>query len=552
MAGTSLSHYFHTLRHLKMRQIVGRIRRRLMRPKADASSPPPVRALRRERWQTPAAVAPRMTGPDTFLFLSREHALAETGWDNPEIPLLWRYNLHYFEDLVARGAEKRTPWHAALIRRWIVENPPGKGTGWAPYPASLRIVNWIKWLLAGNEPVEGMLHSLAVQTRWLLGNLEWHLLGNHLFANAKALVFAGLFFDEAEAECWWRTGLRILEREIPEQILPDGGQFERSPMYHALACMDMLDMRNLIATLPEERAAREDVCTLYRMIDARLPDMLRWLAVMTHPDGNIAFFNDAAFGIAPMTADIVDYGARLGVAVPGLPRTGLIHLRESGYIRVMQGDFTILIAVAPVGPDYIPGHAHADTLSFELSVGRQQLLVNTGTSTYEPGPQRACERSTAAHNTVEVAGEDSSEVWAAFRVARRARPFDLDITQTGDGWRISCAHDGYKRLRPPVVHRRRWEVRPGLLRIVDTLEPAAAHEAAAHWHIHPDIGVEMDAEGSSGTFALPSGGQLRWRSGVSLERRTGSWHPAFGQRVAGEHLVVPLREGRAEFLIERK
>ena len=32
-----------------------------------------------------------------------------------------------------------------------------------------------------------------------------------------------------------------------------------------------------------------------------------WLAAMTHPDGEISFFNDAAFDIAPTLADVVRY-----------------------------------------------------------------------------------------------------------------------------------------------------------------------------------------------------------------------------------------------------
>src|SRR5690606_37317091 len=95
------------------------------------------------------------------------------------------------------------------------------------------------------------VHSLAVQVRWLRRCLEIHLLGNHLIANAKALVFAGLYFSGPEAHRWLATGLRILEREIAEQILPDGGQFERSTMYHALAYEDMLDLVNATTAFGE-------------------------------------------------------------------------------------------------------------------------------------------------------------------------------------------------------------------------------------------------------------------------------------------------------------
>jgi len=97
--------------------------------------------------------------------------------------------------------------HSRLIKKWVQENPPGEGNGWEPYPTSLRIVNWIKWGLEGNCLSDEALHSLAVQTRYLLKKLEYHLLGNHLFANAKALIFAGLFFCGKEAENWMSKGV---------------------------------------------------------------------------------------------------------------------------------------------------------------------------------------------------------------------------------------------------------------------------------------------------------------------------------------------------------
>jgi len=129
-----------------------------------------------------------------------------------------------------------------------------------------------------------MVAILAVQARWLARRLETHLLGNHLFVNAKALVFAGLFFAGDEAATWRRTGQEILLRELPEQILPDGGQFERSPMYHALALEDVLDLLDAIATFA---AGDADVEPLRGALAARVPAMLRWLAAMTHPDGTL-------------------------------------------------------------------------------------------------------------------------------------------------------------------------------------------------------------------------------------------------------------------------
>lgn len=108
-------------------------------------------------------------------------------------------------------------WHAALIGRWVAENPPVRGNGWEAYPLSLQIVNWIEWAWAGNDLPPGGVESLALQARYLRKRLEWHILRNHLLANAKALIFAGLFFEGPEAEGWLATEASIFSRQLAEQ-----------------------------------------------------------------------------------------------------------------------------------------------------------------------------------------------------------------------------------------------------------------------------------------------------------------------------------------------
>jgi uncharacterized heparinase superfamily protein len=187
-----------------------------------------------------------MSAPGRFTFLNRTEDLTpEAPWNRDSREALWNYNLHYFDDLNAAGAENRIDWHRALIDRWVRENPPFEGVGWDPYPTSLRIVNWIKWSARGHGMKPVWLASLALQARSLRKRLEYFTLANHLLTNAKALVFAGAFFEGEEAEEWLSEGLAILKEELPEQILTDGGHFERSPMYHAIILEDLLDLVNL-------------------------------------------------------------------------------------------------------------------------------------------------------------------------------------------------------------------------------------------------------------------------------------------------------------------
>jgi len=123
-------------------------------------------------WVLPARSRQSQTGPNEFRFLNETRSLTRHGWDDPSVPKLWRYNLHYFDDLNADAADSRTHWHRASIARWIAENPPGSGIGWEPYPTSLRIVNWFKCARCGRPLAPAAIDCLAVQARWLARRLR--------------------------------------------------------------------------------------------------------------------------------------------------------------------------------------------------------------------------------------------------------------------------------------------------------------------------------------------------------------------------------------------
>ena len=546
--------YWHTLRHLKPAQFYGRLWFKLRQPKVDAvAESPPLREQIRQ-WQLPVAHKSAMLGPCRFKFLGVEHDLpTRGGWNDSALEKLWLYNLHYFEDLNAEGAHDRAAWHLPLMQRWVAENFPPSGNGWEPYPTSLRIVNWVKWALAGNALPAVCVQSLATQTRWLCKRLEVHLLGNHLFANAKALVFAGLHFGGPEAEQWLGKGLSILAHELPEQVLPDGGNFERSPMYHAIFLEDLLDLLN-VAGAYNKQVPRTFVVP-WR--DASLR-MLDWLQGMTHPDGQIALFNDAAFGIAATADELAAYAGRVlgtDAVLSGLPRrcaTGNgrsgLHLSQwadSGYIRLESSVAVALLDVAPIGPDYLPGHAHADTLSFELSVFGQRVIVNGGTSRYGLGQERLRERQTVSHSTVEVDGQSSSEVWGGFRVARRAYPFDLTVSERTEVLSVACSHDGYKRMQGRPVHRREWQFSPGHVEVADSVT-GGLRPAVARYILHPDVGVERVAPDSF-HLKLANGRLVLVKVGNGSGRlEDADFAPEFGKVLPTQCLAVDLQDGNAQ------
>ncbi len=529
--------YGNSLRYLRWRQIYSRLVPRFGLLRSDLD------VVELSRGSVPiiqyCVRKPNMSAPYVFCFLSVEGDTKVVGWDGPEREKLWRYNQHYFDDLNATGWQDRAAWHVSLLKDWLQHNPPFKGTGWEPAPTSLRIVNWVKWVLAGSQLPEGGIDSLALQARWLRGRLETHILGNHYFTNAKALVFAGLFFEGAEAAEWLKKGMSILREEVPEQILSDGGHFELSTMYHALATEDMLDLVNVFEAVGGERIWEygEQIQSWKKII----PRMLTWMNSMCHPDGQIAFFNDAAFDIAPHPHDLLDYARRLGFT----PATTTADLVESGYARLENPDAVLIADLAAIGPDYIPGHAHADTLSFELSLLGRRVFVNSGTSCYGTSAERLRQRGTAAHNTVVVDGANSSEVWSGFRVARRARVIARELKLTDAGGYAVGIHDGYKRLRRGQHHERTWKLEEGALEIRDTLSNLSG-PARAHFHLHPSLTLELEGEQVGRIY--DQDGQIT----IKIETLKGhasildsSWQPRFGEELKSKCLCIDLEDGKS-------
>jgi uncharacterized heparinase superfamily protein len=524
---TSLARYWRTVRHLRPGQVVHRVVFRMARPAVDHRPAPSLRPSLRAAWLPPAENEQSLFGQTRVRLLGLEGNIDDGGWDDSAKTKLWRYNLHYFDDLTGANAAGRAPWHTELMNRWVRDNPPALGTGWEPYPTSLRIVNWVKWWVAGGDLPASCVESLAIQARWLTRRLERHLLGNHLFANAKALLFAGAAFDGPEAASWITRGTSILVTEIPEQILPDGGQFERSPMYHTLALEDVLDLRNLALAAASSGDFRLEA--VGAMCAARVEPMRRWMRLMAHPDADVSFFNDTAMGIAPSPAVLEDYAMRLGYPPSAPAVDGVTLLADSGYARLENANAVVIVDVGPVGPDYLPAHAHADTLSCEFSFRGQRVLVNSGTSEYGDGPERHRQRGTSAHNTVVIDGIDSSEVWSGFRVGRRARPMAVRLARAGTIG-IAAAHDGYRHLPGSLVHRRSWELDRESFSIEDTLSGVPV-TAEARWHVHPDVAVgAVSPDGKSVSLQLPNGRELTLRvEGARLNVEPATWHPRFGE-----------------------
>jgi hypothetical protein len=460
---TKFLRLFHTVKYLKAIQIYFRLFyfiRNKYRKKTGFSYP-----LSKESRSYPLHLEPSIQShlcytDDTFAFLNLSKRFdGEIDWNYKSYGKLWTYNLAYFDYLAEES-------HITLIHQFI-DNMEELKDPLEPFPISLRGINWIKFLTYFSLRDKKIEDSLYAQYDILLDNLEYHLLGNHLMENGFSLLFGAYYFHD---EILYAKAKEILQYELNEQVLRDGAHFELSPMYHQIMLYRVLDCINLIKNNGYQNQE------LLPLLTHKASAMLGWLENITYRNGTIPMLNDSAEKVAPSSNELFAYAKRLEIQPQSLP------LSESGYRKIERGSYECLIDIGKIGPDYIPGHAHADTLHFELQLNLIPFIVDCGTSTYEANERRTVERSTSSHNTVTVNEKNSSHVWGGFRVAQRAKIIDLHE----DTDHITAAHDGYQFIG--ILHTRIWSFNDTEIRIEDTLNQEA--DAVARLHFHPDASKE--------------------------------------------------------------
>ena len=546
-----LSNYFHTLKYLKFTQVYHRILKKIFHPKAHLVTGLP--AVKEGDWVTQEIYPQKFLNESNVIFLNHKGAVKSLDdWNNGKEEKLWLYNLHYFDDLNSFGSQSRRELQQYWINKWIDDNPTDKGgNGWEAYTLSLRIVNWTKAFLAGFATDEKMLNSLAQQADYLSQDLEKHLLGNHYFVNLKALLFAGCFLKGKEADAWLALALKDYESELKEQVLSDGGSFELSPMYHAIMLTDLLDLFNLFNTFPS-RISKNVV----ELTKQTIVKMFAWLHIMSLGDGKVSFFNDSAFGIAPENEILREYANKLGFSVNQVEISEeklLVHnLPNSGYVSVKTSNMNLIADLASVGPSYIPGHAHADSLSFELSLGKRRIFVNSGTSLYGMSNERLRQRGTAAHNTVVINNQNSSEVWSGFRVARRANIGNRVIGNVTPEQNVefSAAHNGYKKQEINCIHHRTWKVSLTGFEMSDVLQ-GEFDSAIGYLYLHTDIKVSLFND--SKCILLSTEYEIELEViGADLVIDDSTWHPEFGVVIDSQKLTLRYKQPRVTYLINWK
>jgi len=513
---TSFLSQARTIRYLRPTQVYHQVRQRLL------PSKPTLSVVERPRLRTFYFVPwiqrkKSYLGKGHFHFLNEERDLGwPIEWNAANCSQLWRYNLHYFDYLHQQGMDRSTGFE--LIRDWMKGHPAVEnGVGWEPYPTSVRLVNWIKFCSLGDDALDDIRESLMLQAVNLQNRVEYHLLGNHLWANGKALWFAGAFLGVEKIAI---LGRKIISEELKEQFLPDGGHFELSPMYHSIILEDLLDLINLcqISRSPSDKV-------LLPALQETAEKSLAWLQDIVDAEGKIPLLNDSAQGIAPSYEDLRSYAQRLGVLAAkdslNVLKVGSWTGRNlSGYLVLRKDPFRLILDAAVLGPDYLLGHAHCDMLSVLLDFEGKSIWADTGVFEYEEGERRQYSRGTCAHNTVVLDGLEQAEIWKSFRVGRRGYPKGLLLADHA----VRCSHTGFEIWKKGLTHARTVKLNDDGFEMIDRVEGAGRHSYRAFFHFHPEVKVVSGEKGylvNDRLSITPLGAQSRLT--------TSEYYPEFGR-----------------------
>ena len=506
---------------------------------------------------------------------------------NGDCKLVWEPSRHHQFVALARayratGDIRYAEGLRAQWRSWLDACPFGRGMNWrSPLEFAIRILNWA-WaydlayesgIFAGDFGARvrhsTYLHIWEITRRYSQASSA----NNHTIGEAAGVYLAASYFHTLNGAATMRADAkRILEREIIAQTHPDGVNCEQAFSYHCFVLQFFL-LCGLIGRKNNDEFSAGYLKRIERMLtyladicaggeppmygdcdDARVlglggdhKDTATLLALGASLFGRADWKAIAGGWTEPAHWLLGDSGHAKFSRLPATPvKLESKAFPDAGIFLLQSGSLSdpdrlsLVFDCGELGFGAIAAHGHADALSLTLRIGGEHVLVDPGTYDYFTYPEwRNHFRSTRAHNTVEIDGQDQSVMLGKFLWGDRARAqlgsFD------GEHGKVIGSHDGYSRLPGNVIHRRDVALAAAAkaITIVDRLTGVGEHTARAHFHFAP--GCTVSISGHSAEVVTPKGTRLglRFDSRLQLATQCGSESPISGWYSDGYHRRMP-------------
>ena len=437
-----------------------------------------------------------------FRFAGQVEREPDALWRPKAVSPDWIAELHGFGwlcDLNAFGGEAARARARELTAKWIAGESRWRPLTWRPDVVASRVANWLTYAdfmfpTAEVTPPDAWFDSLARQARHLRRLAVLLDSGVDRLILIKALIYACLCLPgEGQRLSRWTAALAD---EIAFQVAADGGHISRSPAVHFAVLRHFIDLRSAL------RGARTEVPEALQSAIDRMAPMLRFFR---HGDGGLCLFNDTNEGENWLIDVALTQAESRGKPLDAAPHSGFQRLAANRTLLIVDTG-----AVAPPGFDE---HAHAGALGFEMSVGRQRLIVNCGAYAGQRNEWKTAQRATAAHSTLTVDDFNSAEILSADMIGKRPRGVaSKRRTMDGNIW-VDAELDGYAGL-VGLVHRRRLYLSAtgGDLRGEDSLIGGVGRKFVVRFHLHPTVRASLVQDGTAVLLRLADGSGWRVRA----------------------------------------
>ncbi len=484
-----------------------------------------------------------------FCFCGKTYTRSENNiFAQKTMPADWLRELHGFawlSDMRVTDRELARAQSRALITEWITsQKQPGPviktGIARKTDVMSRRVVSWLQHapFFLHNCPEafsKQFFASISTQTRCLYkrSHTEKNALKRLQAAIAVSCASIGLTgFENLRGRALERLG-----SELASQILADGGHISRNPQI----------LRDLLADLVPVRAALEAArLEVPASLNAALERMLPALRFFTYGDGGLAVFN----GVNDTRAGLV----RRILGTDTICGTPLSHARHSGYVRLQQGNSTIMVDAGRPAMPAINDKATASILAFEFCDGGARLVTNCGAVQFGDEAWSAAARSTQAHSGLCIDDQPAGGILdGLFTRLAFGGPVVLSVPnisaelETGrQGSIFTGSQDGYQKSHGVTHHRQLFLSANGLdLRGLDNFEPnelgrvAKPNPFAIRFHLHPSVRATISQDGASAMLVLAN--KTGWRfsaRGAQLKLEDSVYLPEDGRIRKTSQLVL--------------
>jgi len=307
---------------------------------------------------------------------------------------------------------------------------------------------------------------------------------------------------------------KFLAQEIERQVLQDGCHVERSPAAHLAALQDLTEIRALLQAASAQAAAGQaagqaGAAEAPPALAAAIERMAAALRALRHGDGGLALFNGSKEDLSTLIDLVLSQAGRPQAGSAGRAQGSLAL---NGLHRIAAGRSLLLVdAGAPASPG-LDRLAHAGTLAFEFSSGKERLIVNCGAAAAAANEWRDALRATAAHSTLTIADVSSAELREA-GLGRRPENVEAERHEANGAHWLECSHDGWLKLFGAIHRRRLYLSASGEdLRGEDLVEAEQPQPFTIRFHLHPAVTASAQQDNGAVLLRLASGQGWRLRA----------------------------------------